>query len=188
MFSFLLTELSKEDQKKFDLLYQKNFTAMLRAARKILLREDLAEDAVQNAFFIVFRNLPKIYSLTCSEQSGFLIYIVKGVSFDIFRKEKKYSQIEDLDDWQNTLPTSRQSDPAGYAMDMLVNMDQLDRLTRNLSEIERFLLFGSTQYGFSYRELGAMSNISEKNVSVTISRVRKKLREQARREEGGNGN
>lgn len=183
MLSFLIATLSKEEQDIFDLLYKNHFYTLRRIALGLLHREDLAQDAMQNAFIAVFHNFQKIHNLECREQTHYLVKIVRNASFDVLRNEKKYTQTENLDDWQDTLPSSEHPDPTGYAVDLIVERERLQQLAKELSEMEQFLLFGSIQHGFSYRELASMSFLTENNVSVKISRAKAKLRAWRRREE-----
>jgi len=61
----ILPSLRAGDQKAYDVLVRANTGRMLAAARRLLLSEEDARDAVQEAFLLAFRALPQFAGRCC---------------------------------------------------------------------------------------------------------------------------
>ena len=93
---------SEEEISKFELIYSTYKKQMYYTANNILKDSHLAEDAVHNAFLRIINNLEKIEDINSHKTKGLIVIIVKNVSIDIYRKNKKERDntifIDDLDD------------------------------------------------------------------------------------------
>lgn len=99
MLSFYLQVLEVDsDRVLFTQLYKENKDKMLWIAKGYLTTNDLAEDAVHEAFITAAKNFQKISNNSCHEQAAYLVKIVKSKSIDILRKEKKYQYMEEFSD------------------------------------------------------------------------------------------
>ena len=98
---------TEEDISKFELIYNTYKKQMYYTANNILKDNYLAEDAVHNAFLRIIDNLEKIDDVNSHNTKGLIVIIVKNVSIDIYRKNKKERDntifIDDLDKFMDMM-------------------------------------------------------------------------------------
>lgn len=80
---------SNADSSKFELLYKNYKASMFKIANAILKNVDLAEDAVQQSFMKIIKNLHKIDDVFSNKTRALIVIIVKNTSIDIYRRRKK---------------------------------------------------------------------------------------------------
>ena len=80
---------------------------MYKVAIRILNDEHLAQDAVQEAFIRIVKNLDKINEVNCNRTRAFIVIIIRNASIDIYRSRKKQSSfpLEDLADFPESGPS-----------------------------------------------------------------------------------
>lgn len=76
------------DKEKFTEIYNHYRDMMHRRAMSILHNTVLAEEAVQESFLKIAKNISKISSPVCSKTASFIVIIVRNTSYDILRTEK----------------------------------------------------------------------------------------------------
>lgn len=86
---------SEADKSKFEQLYLKYRSQMLRVAMSILHNEQDAEDAVHQAFLAILNNLEKISDVDCLETRSYIVIIVERKSIDLIRARKKVVSLDD---------------------------------------------------------------------------------------------
>ncbi|MEG2173992.1 MAG: sigma-70 family RNA polymerase sigma factor [Oscillospiraceae bacterium] len=178
---FLFMTISNDD--RFDLLYEQYHRAMYRLALSVLRQPQLAEDAVQNAFLRVFQNLDKIEAIDCSKTRAYLIVIVRRESFKLYNQgQRDMANLVDVDD-APILETLVAHSPE-MLFDHLDEVHRLRGILSTLSETDQYLLIGKYAYGYQYRDLALLLGMSEKNVSVRITRARQRLVAQFSTKEG----
>jgi RNA polymerase sigma-70 factor (ECF subfamily) len=80
---------SETDVDKFNGVYERYKGMMYRVAFSILNNVEDAEDAVQEAFFKLAKNIFKIDGVFCKKTETFLVILVRNVSIDIYRKNRR---------------------------------------------------------------------------------------------------
>ncbi len=93
MLFFVLDVLPAKYKSKVEKLYYEYRSDMLYTALAIVKDYSHAEDIVQLAFIRVIRHMDKISALPGSEVRGYIIYIVRNLSFDFLRKQKNSSTV-----------------------------------------------------------------------------------------------
>lgn len=89
MLSFYLTLIDEpSDKEKFTEIYEHYKGMMMQKAISILHSSALAEEAVQESFIKIAKNIFKISSPICSKTASFIVIIVRNTSYDILRREK----------------------------------------------------------------------------------------------------
>lgn len=89
MLSFYLTLINEpSDKEKFTEIYEHYKGMMMQKAISILHSSALAEEAVQESFIKIAKNIFKISSPICSKTASFIVIIVRNTSYDILRREK----------------------------------------------------------------------------------------------------
>ncbi len=94
---------TEEDKSKFELLYGQYKQLMFYIANEILHDENLAEDAVQQAFLKIINNFQKIHDVKCPQTKSYIVIIIKSISLDMLRRQNRhkdfsYEEIEDNED------------------------------------------------------------------------------------------
>lgn len=90
MLFLCLSMLDTEEEKdKFTRIYEKYRQLMFYVANRVLNDEDLAEDALQEAFIRVAKNIHRINEEDEPKTRGFLTIIVKNVAVTMLRKTSR---------------------------------------------------------------------------------------------------
>jgi len=122
------------------------------------------DDLFQEIIIQVWHSIP-----TFRHEAGFTTWLYRialNTAIKWTKKEKKYAGAETLDNVQHLLQENRiQIDERlAWLYGEIYKLDEIDRsVTLLLLE------------GFSYKEMSAMLGISESNVGVKISRIKKQL-------------
>ena len=89
---------TNEDKSLFEKVYYDNRTIMYNTAVGILKDTHLAEDAVQDAFLSLAKNIEKIHNRDCIEIRNYLIIIVRNAALKIYNKRKNEVITDDYAD------------------------------------------------------------------------------------------
>ena len=159
---------SEEEISKFELIYNTYKKQMYYTANNILKDSHLAEDAVHNAFLRIINNLEKIEDINSHKTKGLIVIIVKNVSIDIYRKNKKERDntifIDDLD-YINGYDEINKNDIGDLEI-------AISKLPENYKQV--FLLKFSHE--LTDNEISEILDIKPDNVRKRISRGREKLK------------
>ncbi|MCL2496309.1 MAG: RNA polymerase sigma factor [Clostridiales bacterium] len=170
MFIFLAFA-TEDDRMKFELLFEKYKKLLLYKAYGILGDYALAEDAVSEAFIRVYKNLAKIDDIESPKTISFLATIVKNTALTILEKQKQHGvPKEDIESADSAYDIEESVLSAAVTHDMLKMVDELKEELR-----APFLL--KYAHDLPHREIAALLNISENNVTVRIHRAKSKLSE-----------
>jgi RNA polymerase sigma-70 factor, ECF subfamily len=90
----LLKLTGRGDQNAFAHLYQQTSAHLLGVAHRILGRQQVAEDALQDAFVSVWKRAAQ-YDPRMSQPMTWLISIVRNQSIDLIRAEKRRAEVSD---------------------------------------------------------------------------------------------
>ena len=173
MYLILLGGESEEDKKKIAELYEKYKYDCLHTALKITRSQDIAEDALHDAFISVINHKEKILQLSNKEFRSMILVVVKNKCIDIMRKRKYISDIP-LDDLADEL------DSGGTAVDMsVIQQEQFQMMINYLSQIDevsRTVLQMKYVNSMSYRQIGEELGMSAKQVENYLTRAKTKVR------------
>ena len=174
MLTFYLNLIDSEDKKdKFESLYLKYRKHMKYIAIKILGDEQLAEDAVHNAFLKILNHLNKFQNIDCQETRNLIVIIIRSVSIDMYRKRKR--EFENTDILQNDISVEIDFSMIEVA-DILNEIDVLP-------DIYKDILLLKVEYGYKDREIAKLLGLKIDTVSKRLERARKQLKKQLN--EGG---
>lgn len=169
MFIYLSLIDSEEDISKFESLYNTYKQRMFYIAKDILKDEYLAEDAVHMAFLRIIKNLNKIEDVNSHKTKGLVVIIVKNISIDIYRKNKKEKEKIDLLE-QELVFNSYETIDDNRISDLEIAITKLPETYKQV-----FLLKFS--HDLSDNEIGDILDIKSDNVRKRISRGREKLKD-----------
>ena len=136
--------------------------AVFRFARKCTGNEEDARDIVQNSFEILWQ---KRSDVSADKAKAFLFQIAYRQSVDIYRKKDRIKYKETITE-------------GGITNGPQTGLKQaLDRALSRLDEQSRALVLLKDYEGYSYEEIGKLTDLSSAQVRVYLHRARKTLKE-----------
>lgn len=164
---------TEQEQKKMTDLYEEHKYALLMYANKIMGNQDMAEDAVHNAFVSIIQKKEKYVNLDCMDFRRLAIIIVRNKCIDILRNQKTFSNklIEEL----NIFIESKE-----VLVDEQIIFESEYELIRNhinsIDEISRQVLIMKYILSMSYKEIAEELGMTPKYVDTRIMRAKEKVR------------
>ncbi|MCX7928815.1 MAG: RNA polymerase sigma factor [Patescibacteria group bacterium] len=162
----LVTRSKNGDLKSFEALVKKYQQPLFRKAKIILQDDELAKDAVQDAFVKAYKNLAKF-----DETRSFRPWIYKimtNTAYDIIKKEKKLVALS------NHVPTSEES-----MLDKLIHMEEIKRLIKALSKLPEMYKKPLREFyieNMSYAKIATAMNLPINTIRTRIHRGKYYLR------------
>ena len=155
---------------KFDQVYYTYRTLMYRVAYSILENEQDAEDAVQQAFFSIYKNLEKIFEIKCPKTRSFVVIIVERKAIDILLKKNREACLE-LDE-----------DIVGISVPLPGDHGLADVMARLPARYREILLLRYDN-GFTVNEIAQLLDMTSGTVQRTITRAKDALRRELEKED-----
>ena len=173
MLALYMTLLEDErDIPAFRRLYHTYHLGMLRMALRYFPGDQqTAEDAVHESFLKIIENFSKISALSCEELTPYVVTIVKNVSLNMLKKQKRLVL---TDDWAAFEGAEAPSTEDGFS--------RLVGLIRAMPETYRAVLEMRFVLEMEYREIAKALGISESAVASRVNRGRKLLIEKLKEE------
>lgn len=138
-------------------------------ASRVLMSEDDADDALQEAFCRLWSNRTKYSSE--SEVEGVAKVTVRNICIDAVRRESTHPQ-SSIDDTQ---AASIVEDNDSSERTEIYN-DVTRLIDGSLSERDRRVLYMRDRDGWEFEDIAVATGLSEANVRVIVSRARKAIR------------
>jgi len=162
-------------RESFDWLYKKYHSTVLQVARKLMLNEQDAEDAVQEVFTRVMDKIGQFrYEASFS---SWLRVLATNVCRDMLRKKGRHptESYEDLfADGQVTAKASSISQDEELIMkELLENLQEKIRLLKK--QHQRLIILRYID-GLSYRKIAELMGCSQSQVKSRLHQARKRLR------------
>ena len=166
-----------EDKSKFTDLYIKYSKLMKYAALQKLDDEQLAEDAVHNAFLNIIKSFYMVEDVDSHKTKRLLVVVTENVAIDMLRKSKRYSKIsyEELEPILSIEPEM---------LDNIAVQELVEKITE-LPEIYRNVLELRAYHGLSDKQISAVLGIEYATVRKRLERARSMLAEKLRRQQEG---
>lgn len=122
---YLMMIDTPEEKRTFVILYERYKFLLMKVAQDVLQDNFIAEDAVQNAFIKIAKNMNKIKDIESNETKRYLITITQNAAIDIYRKRKLQMKREILiDEFSeiNQPVTYMETDAEREIIDLLKNL------------------------------------------------------------------
>jgi RNA polymerase sigma-70 factor (ECF subfamily) len=132
--------------------------SVYRFILKNIRDEDMAKDVVQESFE---RMWSKVKNIEYSKSKSYLFTTAYHTMIDFIRKEKHMAKVEHFEDEAFT---------RGQVYSDLKEV--LDKALAKLPEIQRSVLLLRDYEGYSYKEIGDITDLNESQVKVYIYRAR----------------
>lgn len=160
------------DREKFRCVYQQYARLANHIAFGILKHKEDAEDAVQETFIRIVKNISKISDPFCPETKNFVVIICKNVSMDMLKKRKR-SKVEELADY---IPDERHEgnpDEMGSANEIIrIVVDTI----LELPERYRDCMYMELVIESDYKEIASLLKLKPETVRKCLQRGKKLLR------------
>lgn len=171
MLVFLLSTIEADsDRALFTEIYEQNHDIMEQVALRILKNSHDAEDALQNSFLQIIRNLHKVVNIPCKNRGFWCISIVKNESYMILRQKHRVVLKDELEE-------SHLDD-----VEDMLSYQAIVQLFTKLPDTYRSVLEMKLLLGYSGKEIAGRLDITENAVNVRIARGKALLRKIAEKE------
>lgn len=165
---------SREAEGKFEEAYRQYAKIGFYYAREILHDDALAEDALQEAFISLARNLDKIGPVDCSKSFNYFVTIVKNTSISILRKQRRANLVP-LEGEESLVQLPDPAPGPEQAALAKASYEQLLAAIRVLKPEYQAPLLLKYANGYTEAEIARLLGVTVSNVSVRIYRAKKKL-------------
>lgn len=146
---------------------------LFRVANALLCHSEDAEDAVQETYIKLWKMKESLDTITNSE--AYSVTMVKNISLDILRSKSRKGYNVSIDEVQISDDTTAANEGKFEAQNQLVFVSKwLDTLPRE----QKMVFIHRHKQGMSVREIAELLQLSESNVKVILSRLRKRLKEE----------
>lgn len=168
LFFYLSMIDAPEEKSKLEKLYCEYRYLMKHIALNILHNDTLAEDAVHNAFLKLANHLKKIDEIKCHKTKAFIVIVIRSVSIDISRKEKRCRLIS-IDETEQLNIPDRNNDGSMGVQDILSAIKELPDTYRDILELKAY-------HELSDKEIADVLGISHSATRKRLERARNALR------------
>ncbi len=166
---------NSEEHDKFTRLYINFHGALLNYAYSILRDKRLSEEAVQDAFVRILKNLDKLSENTPGKTWYYMMVVVKNVSLSILKKEKASLYLDLGETGLERIKDSGEPIWSEYQAKELYQKIK-DYIIENLNETDRNIMILRSVHKMSYKDIAEIVGITESNVSARLSRMRRKMK------------
>jgi RNA polymerase sigma-70 factor (ECF subfamily) len=173
MLAFLLIIEDKEKRDKLEELYVTYRKELYYVAYQILHDYHDAEDVIQNAFIKISKYLDKIGEIRCKKTRGYLVIIVRNLSFDRYNEKKKSVPVDFLEETEEEMESDVSLE------DHVLKLERGKELAEALSRIHSGyadILTLRYYYEYNIYEIADLINLTNDVVSVRLSRAKKALK------------
>ena len=163
---------TNEDKKRFEELYHTYRNLMYKVAFSILQNPHDAEDALQDAFISIAKNFSKITERKCPQTKGFVVIVIRNISYNILKKRNRRREMEiDIDELE--IPDEKPL-PDETALDKY-GVETLETALQQLPSKYYDIIYLTSYMDYSIKEAANLLGISYENAKKRLSRARAKL-------------
>jgi RNA polymerase sigma-70 factor (ECF subfamily) len=164
---------TEQERKKMTDLYEEHKYALLHYAMKFTRNQDMAEDAVHNAFISIIQKKEKYLNLDFMDFRRSAVIIVRNKCIDILRKQKPFSNksIEELEIFleSNEVPVDEQVIFESKYELIRKHINSIDEISKQVLHMKYIL-------NMTYKEIGGELGKTAKHVDTRIMRAKEKVR------------
>ncbi len=150
------------DVRTYNRVVEQWATPLFRFALKLTHQRMVAEDLVQEAFAVLWENREKVSE---AKAKPYLFQVLYRKFVDEYRRQKRWAE------WGHAATvTASYEDPQPDVREVI------RRAADRLPDIQRAVLMLRDWEGYSYREIGEITGLSESQVKVYLFRARQKMK------------
>lgn len=186
MIPFILTltvqdGLSVSDKEFLEELFNKYSAKMYYTAKKILINKEDSEDALQDTFIKIYKNIEKFRALSGDDLILLIIVYTRNAARDIQRKKnvalnRTAQAVTNSDDEEIYTDFC---DPNAFVEDIVINNERILQTANyidSLPEKQRDVIIMKYRLNMKEREIAQVLGISETAVSSRVLRAKDGLR------------
>lgn len=162
-------KLKTGDKDSFDLLYQDYYLILYRTALLILGNKEDAEDALQESFIAIYKNIASLSDF--NKLKPWIFSILKNSCYTRYRKRKREFPDEFVLEKADSNSISKEED------DFLLS-NEVEAALLNLKEKEREVLVLFYYNDFSIEEIAKICNSFTGTIKSRLYRARKNLKKE----------
>lgn len=162
-------KLKTGDKDSFDLLYQDHYLILYRTALLILGNKEDAEDALQESFIAIYKNIASLSDY--NKLKPWIFSILKNSCYTRYRKRKREFPDEFVLEKADSNSISKEED------DFLLS-NEVEAALLNLKEKEREVLVLFYYNDFSIEEIAKICNSFTGTIKSRLYRARKNLKKE----------
>lgn len=161
-------------------LYEKYHKRLYCVAYKYTKNKCIAEDGVQQVFEKALKYPDRILCIPENEVYFFLYVMLRNVMFTLYNEEKRNQHIslEYADEQESYLLADPQDNYLRF-----INVYTLHEKLAKLTPPLRYTLLLHYIYGFKYKEIAEMFQVSERTIKSRICLAKKRLKTMLRKED-----
>ena len=176
--------MKDEELTKVECLYEKYKKLLYSEAYKILQKQQLAEEVVQEVFIKIIENINSVYEVDSNRTKNFLCVICRNLSINLYNKNKKekFLDIEKL--------VYNEAEDSKVFYEIVVdneNVISIMQAIKELPTIYKDILVLEKIYGYKAKEIAKLLNLSESVVRKRSQRAREILLKRFEGSESANG-
>jgi RNA polymerase sigma-70 factor (ECF subfamily) len=172
MLMIYLAALDTEpERQKFAELYEAHKRALLWNAMQITRQQEMAEDAVHNAFLAVIEHKEKMFSLSGGNFRGWCVIIVRNKAIDLLRRESHFAKTPEDGLESNEVPVETQIITRDEYARMRVQIAKLDETSGQVLKMKYIL-------DMPYKEIGEALGLTSRQIDGCLMRAKQKIRQQ----------
>lgn len=164
---------TEQERKKMTDIYEEHKYALFNYAMTIIRNQDMAEDAVHNAFISIIQKKEKYLNLDCMDFRRSAVIIVRNKCIDILRKQKPFANksIEELEIFLES-----EEVPVDEQVIFESEYELIRKYMNSIDEISKQVLLMKYILNMSYKEIGEELGMTPKHVDTRIMRAKEKVR------------
>lgn len=166
MLIFLAAIEDDEERSEMEQIFERYSQEMFRQAYAVLRNEDDAEDAVQDAFFKIWKHLDKLREVDAGRTKWYVICVARNAAIDIYRK--KQIRIQKEEPFEENFSFAYSAEPPAYG-------NKIYEKIAEFPDRERDVLMLKYVYEFRYKEIAKLLGISTEAVKKALIRAKRRL-------------
>lgn len=158
--------------RRFEELYRHYYRMAVAVAQSFLKNKEAAEDAAQDSFLKIFKNMNRIQEIQSNETKKYLYITVKNTCLDVIRKEKVA-----FEPWKEEGAWTE--DATKGPLEQLVEKEGGNQIVASILELGntyRTVSWLKFICGWSDREIAGILGLPLKTVTMRAYRAKKILR------------
>ena len=176
--ALLLVETAAGDRSAFRVLYEKSSAKLFGTLLRILKRDDLAQDVLQEVYVTIWQRASK-FDGDKGRAMTWMITITRNKAIDVLRRQEERVSKVSIDDERTPAGTAEVEaelfyERAGLAPDQSIS---LETCLSEIEETSRDCVLLAYQYGYSREELAAKYEVPSGTIKSWLRRALQRLKE-----------
>lgn len=175
---------TEEQQVKFKEIYRRYRYLIKYVVMKYFYNNEDAEDAEQESFIAIVKNLDKINLKSCDKTKNYIVIITKSTCLNILKSRKRNVDTVEYDEQKAEIPDDLESTEPLTVSISKHNLERLKSMIDELDEIYKIALTFKYLLEYSDKKIAEELNITESAVRMRIMRGKALLKQKLEAERG----